>query len=246
MKKEDIILGQFETYKASSKVWSFKRVDDIVHGFNLKLSNMVGCFPFEYAGRVWRDSERLYLCGEFSHNTEAHRQIQSQILSAKSGYAAKRFYKTPNKNSVRSDFETFKLQWMLHCVWKKCEGNADFRKLLLSLPSDIILVENTTTDNGGSAGCWGCKNKKLVDERKVVERQLREQYKGLSKKEIDYLVNIETNKIDDIGEWSGQNNIGKILMICKHYLEDGSLPDIDYDILNSSRIYILGDLLTMD
>ena len=81
---------------------------------------------------------------------------------------------------------------------------------------------------------------------KLVERQLREQYKGLSKKEIDYLVNIETNKIDDIGEWSGQNNIGKILMICKHCLEDGSLPDIDYDILNSSRIYILGDLLTMD
>lgn len=76
MENEDIILGQIETYKASSMVWSFKRVDDIVHGINLKLSNMVGSFPFEYAGRVWRDSERLYLCGEFSLNTEKHRQIQ--------------------------------------------------------------------------------------------------------------------------------------------------------------------------
>lgn len=51
MKKENIILGQVETYKASSKVWSFKRVDDIVNGINLKLSNMVGGFPFEYAGK---------------------------------------------------------------------------------------------------------------------------------------------------------------------------------------------------
>ena len=50
MKKEDIILGQVENYKASSNVWSFKRVDDIVNGVNLKLSNMVGGFPFEYAG----------------------------------------------------------------------------------------------------------------------------------------------------------------------------------------------------
>lgn len=76
MENEDIILRQIETYKASSRVWSFKRVDDIVHGMNLKLSNMVGSFPFEYAGRVWRDSERLYLCGEFFLNTEKHRQIQ--------------------------------------------------------------------------------------------------------------------------------------------------------------------------
>ena len=47
MKKEDLILGQTEAYQISSAVWSFKRVDDIVHDINLKLSNMVGGFPFE-------------------------------------------------------------------------------------------------------------------------------------------------------------------------------------------------------
>lgn len=169
MKKEDIILGQVENYKASSNVWSFKRVDDIVNGVNLKLSNMVGGFPFEYAGILWKDGERLYLCGEFSHNTEEHRQIQNLILAAKSGYAAKRFYKTPNKKLVRSDFNSFRLQWMLYCVWQKCKGNEEFRKLLLSIPSDVILVENTTTDNGGSAELWGCRNKELVNKRKIVE-----------------------------------------------------------------------------
>ena len=141
MKKKDIILGQVETYQASSVVWSFKHVDDIVHGINLKLSNMVGGFPFEYAGMVWKDSERLYLCGEFSLDEDDHRKIQNLILSAKSGYAAKRFYKTPNKKLVRRDFDEFKLQWMLHCVWEKCKGNEDFRNLLLSIPSDVILVE---------------------------------------------------------------------------------------------------------
>lgn len=243
MENEDIILGQIETYKASSKIWSFKRVDDIVHGINLKLSNMVGSFPFEYAGMVWKDSERLYLCGEFSLNTEKHRQIQDSILAAKSGYAAKRFYMTPNKELVRSDFNSFKLQWMLHCVWEKCKGNGDFRNLLFSIPSDVILVENTTTDNGGSAEFWGCRNRELVRKRKALEKQLREQYQGMPKREIEFLINVETNKIDDIGEWYGQNNIGKIIMICKRCLEDGTMPDIDYGILSLSNIYIAGNLL---
>lgn len=244
MKKEDIILGQVENYKASSNVWSFKRVDDIVNGVNLKLSNMVGGFPFEYAGILWKDSERLYLCGEFSHNTEEHRQIQNLILAAKSGYAAKRFYKTPNKKLVRSDFKSFKLQWMLHCVWEKCKGNEEFRKLLLSIPSDVILVENTTIDNGGSAEIWGCRNKELVNKRKIVEAQLREQHQDKTKKEIEYLINVETNKIDDIGEWRGQNNIGKILMICRQCIEEGTVPDIDYNMLNEAKIYIAGNLIS--
>lgn len=244
MKKEDIILGQVETYQASSAVWSFKRVDDIVHGINLKLSNMVGGFPFEYAGIVWKDSERLYLCGEFSLDEDNHRNIQNLILSAKNGYAAKRFYKTPNKKLVRSDFDEFKLQWMLHCVWEKCKGNEDFRNLLLSIPSDVILVENTTTDNGGSAEIWGCRNKELVNKRKTVEKQLRKQYQNKTQKEIEYLINVETNKIDDIGEWRGQNNIGKILMICKECIEEGNVPAIDYNILNKAKIYIAGNLIS--
>ena len=86
-------LGREEVYPASSKIWSFKKVDDIVNGFNLRVTNMAGGFPFECCGRIWPDSERLYLCGEYSHNTEEHFNIQKELRSAKSGYAAKRFYK---------------------------------------------------------------------------------------------------------------------------------------------------------
>lgn len=95
-------------------------MDDIVHSVNLRLNNMIGGFPFEYAGMVWKDSERLYLCGEFSLNEDNHKKIQNFILTAKSGYAAKDFYK---------------------------------------IPSDVIIVVNTTTENGGSAEFRGYRNK---------------------------------------------------------------------------------------
>ncbi len=65
----------------------------------------------------------------------------------------------------------------------------------------------------------------------------------MSKKELEHLINVETNKIDDIGVWRGQNNIGKILMIYKLCLESETEPDIDYELLNKANIYLLGHTL---
>ena len=45
---ENIVLGREEVYKAFSRVWSFKQVDDIVNGMELRLTNMAGGFPFEF------------------------------------------------------------------------------------------------------------------------------------------------------------------------------------------------------
>ena len=78
----NIILGQEEVYTANSNVWSFKRVRDIINGINLRLSNMAGGFPFEFSGTTWADSERLYLCGEFSDYTVKHRVIQQELLDS--------------------------------------------------------------------------------------------------------------------------------------------------------------------
>ena len=190
------ILGREEVYKASPRIWSFKYADDIVNGIQLNLSNMVGCYPFMFGGFQWRDSERLYLCGEFSTNTEQDYQIQRKLVEAKSGYAAKRFVKTPNKRFVRADFAEFRLQWMLYVVWHKCQGHADFCKLLMQVPCDVVLIENTTT-----------------------------------------------NKVDSIGEWRGQNNIGKILMICRDCIKEGKQLVMDYSLLRDAQIHIFGKLL---
>ena len=56
-----------------------------------KLGNQAGGFPFEALGHKWRSSEHLYLLGYWSGPEEANIAIQRDVLSAPSGYAAKRF-----------------------------------------------------------------------------------------------------------------------------------------------------------
>ena len=161
----------------------------------------------------------------------------------KGGYAAKRFGKSKYRNEVREDFPSFRLQWMLFCVWQKCKGNSDFQKLLQSIPKDVTLVENTTTDNWESAEIWGCKNIELTNKRKKLKEELINQNQGLKRKKMEELINTETNKINDIGKWQGQNNIGKILMICRDCITTGTEPPIDYKLLHNANIYILGKKL---
>ena len=239
----NLVLSREEIYKASPRIWSFKHTDDVVNGINLNLSNMVSAYPFEYGGYHWKDSERLYLCGEFSTSSEQDYSIQQRLVKSVSGFAAKRFVKSPNKRFVRADFASFRLQWMLYVIWQKCKGNADFRKLLMQVPDDVTLVENTTTDKGGTAEVWGCRNRELVDYRKSLAAEITRANPNMKKKHLKHLINVETNKVDSIGEWRGQNNIGKILMICRDCLIHGTEPEIDYELLTRANIYILGERL---
>ena len=240
----NIILGQQEVYPANPNVWSFKQVDDIVNGINLRLSNMAGGFPFEFNGTTWKDSERLYLCGEYSDGTQRHQFIQEQLIGSTSGYAAKRFVKSKFRKEVREDFPTFRLQWMLFCVWQKCKLNRDFQSLLLSIPEGVTLVENTTTDKWESAEIWGCKNLELHNRRTELKNALISRHQRLKKKERNMLINLETNKLNNVGEWRGQNNIGKNLMLCHDCIVDGTEPPIDYELLHNASIHILGRKLT--
>lgn len=235
-----LILGQTEVYECENQnIWSWHKVSDIVEGIELRLSNMAGGFPFEAAGQAWPTSEQIYLAGEFTDTA-----IQQELLQAKSGYAAKRFIKSKYKKAVREDFPTFRLQWMLWVVWQKCKGNEAFRKLLLSVPEDAILVEDTTTDNQGTAEIWGASNP-VQREAKSASREAYTLLLGTrfkSKKEAE--AKIEALVIQDtrhIGKFVGQNNIGKILMICRQCLIDGVEPPIDYSLLNQSKITIFGE-----
>lgn len=242
---EAIILDREEVYDPTiQNVWPFKHVDDIVEGVKLDLCNMTSCYDFEVDGVKWRSSEELYLAGEFSNDTAEHRIIQEELRAAKSPHAAKRFVKGKHRKEVREDFSEFRTQWMLWCVWQKCKGNIDFRKKLLSIPNDVILVEETTTDTGDSGQIWGCSNRELIEARKAKTQSLTESHTDLIKKNLAFLINIETNAIRKVGTFKGQNNIGKILMICRDCIKRGTNPDIDLDLLRSKHIYLLGKLLT--
>lgn len=237
------VLGRAEEYDTSKlRCWSFKKVTDIVHGVECRFSNMAGGFPFEFGGSVWQNSEVLYLCGEFSNDTERHRQIQKLLLTAKSGFAAKRFYKNPNKQFVREDFANFRLQWMLFVVWQKCKGNADFRNRLLQVPDGVVIIEDTTTDRNDTAEVWGCKNKELLQLRKSLLPSFEADAMTVTskKKDMERIVNVKWNEVST-GTFRGQNNMGKILMMCRKAIKFGVEPPIDYDLLERSNIYIFGE-----
>lgn len=219
--------------------WCFRKVTDIIDGFEMRLSNMACGYPFEFGGVIWPSSEQLYLCGEFTDPT-----IQQELLTVTSGYAAKRFIKAKYKTQLRADFTTFRLQWMLFVVWQKCLGNADFRAKLLSIPEGVVLIEETTRDTGGTATVWGCKNRELVAHRKQLAERIKRHTANLTKKVLDLHINIETNKVRNIGIFEGQNNMGKILMICRRCILDGCEPPIDNGLLNSKSITIFGKQLT--
>ena len=126
-----------------------------------KLGNQAGGFPFKALGRTWPSSEHLYLLGYWSdqyRNAES-RASQEDVLSAKSGYAAKRFKKSKHIKQARPDFKEWRHEWMLWVVWQKCIGNADFRELLLAT-GDAMIVEVEKNDPVWAA--WYDENGKLV------------------------------------------------------------------------------------
>lgn len=124
----------------------YSKPDDSSFGIDLHVGNMNSHYLFRALGYDWKSIEYLYLCGEWSLAGQRCFDIQRDILTAKSGYAAKRFKKSKYKKEIRPDFPQFRAQWMLWCVWQKCIGNKDFCNHLTSLPHNRILIELVDRD----------------------------------------------------------------------------------------------------
>ena len=238
-------LGRVERYDATQvHCISFSKASDIVDGINVRFTNMAKGYPFQFRGFTWHDSEMLYLCGEFSENSPLHQTIQEQMRNQTSGFASKLFVKAKYKNFIRQDFADFRLHWMLFVVWVKCKGNAEFATLLSQIPQDAIIIEDTTKQRCETKGIWGCSNLELARRKAEVKRIVMKQAKTdnpkISKAALQRLVNSETCKVNGIGEFVGENNLGKILMICRDCLTQSIEPPIDYALLESKDIHILG------
>lgn len=232
--------------------WAFKTASDTKDGIILDLGNQCSGYPFNLHGHMFYTSESAYLCGQFSHNTEEHKRIQNQLLYEKNGYTAKKKVKNTNKELIRADWDSFRAEWMLYVIWAKCQ-NTDFANKLKSLPPNAVIIENSTTIHEGTSSFWGCKNIELEEARKKVERYTALEYmkkvrNGEIKKnslELDALIQSESDKIQYIGTYSdGRNYMGKILKRCQLALLNNTEPNINYDLLRSKRIFLLGELLT--
>lgn len=69
----------------------------------------------------------------------------------------------------------------------------------------------------------------------------------LSMPDNAYIAEVEKNdalwalvRNEEVGLYQGKNVMGKILMLCKYCLIHGTSPAIDFELLNNSNIYILG------
>lgn len=233
-----------EVYDASSlNCCAFRRGTDVKDGVVLSLGNMVGGYPFELQGIHFNNSECAYIAGAFSNGSPQHLAIQRELHMNNNGLQAKRCIRRPHEGEIRADWEEFNIQWMLYVVWQKCIGNADFRKLLLSLPTNVVIIEDSTFQAGRTATVWGTRNMELKKRLNLYKKEL--QIQGLSKMAIKRALDQKRlGEWSTIGNFKGRNIMGKVLMLCKRALEEDESPAIDYVLLDSKHINILGKELS--
>lgn len=235
-----------ETIDATKvETWSFRKSEDERDGLSNDIGNMCTAYPFSVIGRTFTNSEALYICGLFSNNTDMQNIIQTELIQAKSGHDAKKEIRRRfEKAHGREDWETFNVEYMKWCVWQKIKGNEDFRKVLMAIPRNASIIENSTRHTGATASFWGMKNKELEKARSVIEECIEYNNPTAKKKDLAKLQMEERNKINHIGVWEGVNCMGKILKYMQLCLLDSIEPQIDYDLLRSKEIYLFGELLT--
>lgn len=247
VKKWDIVLDRWDQYDcAQMEVIAFRKSDDEQDGIIKSFGNMSPGYEFDLNGHHFFGSEQAYICGLFSDGTEKHNTIQRILLEETNGYDSKKKIRQRYKKEQRQDWEEFNIEWMKYVVWNKVKGNDAFRQMLLSIPEDAYIVENSTRQTGLTAAIWGAKNKDLEEarDRVVKDRSLKAMMEGkkLGEDEKQRLY----NSLNHIGVYKGKNLMGKILKLCQLALLNRKELEIDYALLKSKNIHLLGELLTFD
>ena len=239
----------YDTSKVAT--WDFRKSDDERDEIPNNLGNMCKGYEFDMADFHFLNSEAAYICGLFSNGSKGHNEIQKELIAEPSGYAAKKVIRRNHERVGREDWEEFNVQWMLYVVWCKVKSNKAFSDLLRHIPSNCIIVENSThqrTPKGqkDTSKFWGAKNDLLEGKRDLLEKDAEIQNHNAKSKDIAKFKMRARNSIRNFGTWEGVNCMGKILTICKHCIENGTEPSIDYELLKAKKIHLLGDLLSFD
>ena len=239
-------LTRWEEYDASEYLcYAFRKKGDLRKGkVLLDLGNMCGGYGYDMHGVHFKNSEAAYICGMFSDDSPEHVEIQQALIKEGSGFDAKKFIRMPNEGIARKDWHEFNQQWMLYVVWQKIQGNEDFRNLLMVVPEGATIIEDSSFQKGATSAFWGTINNERKDFgtvlKKYLDATLCDDAKG--KRKQAWLS--EFNNFTDYGTYRGSNVMGKILTICRRCLTDGTEPAINYELLKSKHIHLLGKELT--
>ena len=247
---DNITIQQWEEYDATQlEVKSFRHHYDIVDDSKFNVGNMCAGYPFELCGVMFNNSEAAYIAGIYSNDTAEHRRLQEALVASNDGYRAKKEYRHKRyDHTKRSDWEEFNVEWMKFVVWQKCKGNQEFADLLKTIPDTAMVVENSTGMTGATAQVWGCFNADLENLRNAKETRYEIEHSNDKefRKDKSTMLNIERNRWNNYGVWSGKNYMGKIIKMCSICLKNGLELPIDYDLLRSKHIYLLGKELSFE
>lgn len=236
------LLGDEDYDCSKTNVWSYRKGTDVRDGVNIKFGNMSNGFPFHIDGVRFHNSECAYIAGAYGSNDPDSIRIQGEISKMTNGYFCKRIYRSRTENTrfLRKDWNDYNVQWMIYVVWQKCLLNKDFATLMKKIPVDGHTVENTTGMNGSTSTFWGAKNKELMDARKEAEERIERNRFFRFKKELAEAQMLAAYKINDVGNFTGKNVMGKIIKLCSLSLYYDQEPPIDYDLLSGNELYLLG------
>jgi len=242
-------LTRWEEYDASKYLcYAFKKKGDLRKGVWIPFGNMNKDFPFNLCGYECQTSESAYICGMFSDNTPKHIELQDKLLKLTNGKLAKGDIRYHNQHIARKDWYEYNVQWMLYVVWQKVKGNEKFRNLLLAVPDGATIIEDTTFQKKSSTNdttqFWGARNQERKEFDTIIDDYIKKTKANSTKGEWKRLKAASLNDFTDYGTYRGCNVMGKILMICRQCVKDGTEPDIDYDLLRSKHIHLLGKELT--
>ena len=238
-----INLDQNEVYDCTTlNVWSYRNAEDIRDGVNIRFGNMVNGFPLNVGGLMFNHSEGAYIAGLYASNDHNSIRIQNLLSTDRNGLWCKKTFRNKQEYTQfsRRDFYDFNVQWMIYVLWMKSVQNENFAKLLRSLPVDSHVVENTNYHKGETATFWGAKNLPLKLARIGKEKEIAKNGTFKTKVELKRTQMMAVNAINDIGSFEGKNVMGKIIKLMSLSLIYGQEPPIDYDLLESKRLFMLG------
>lgn len=222
---------------------AFRANDDYWKEWPVPFSNMNSKFNVEINGTLFPSSEHAYMCGMFSGNNKKHKDLQNRILNTPSSYMAKKTIRAKNGLYKRLDWYSFRIEWMLFCVWEKTQQNPEFRQMLMALPEGATLIEDASFRKKPDT-YWGSVNPDRKKFMSLVSKYVRtcdiESKAAKKRAENNYKW-----QFCNYGIFEGNNELGRILTYIKDCLHRGVDAEIDYALLNKKKIYLLGKRLIL-
>ena len=240
-------LHVYDTQK--QECWSFNSGKDVRNGISLQLGNMVNGFGVEILGIQFPNSEVPYQLAIFKKDAV---KVQEDIINPDKGWLynglkmkrkyiySQKHWKDRRDTEFEDGKEMWCYEWMKWIIWEKVKQNKEFADILLAIPRNAIIIEQAQKKPTKKPSMWGAWNEDLLAERKIVIRAAQIG-NGLGK--TSRVVKDEIYKVNNVGEWVGENAMGQILTMAKLALNEGCQMPIDEQLLNNAKINWFGKIL---